>query len=497
VSTGAFGAAETRRRLGLWETAMLVLGSKGAGGQLVVLPFMLMVFGSGVIALVLGLSLGSHHSAVDFPPPAFYGSIAMLYASMGTVAFTLQRTRAIAFLHTLPPLHAPRELLLLPMLAAGLALSVLALPFVPPLAALAFLGWWCFAATIGHRFAGRGDLFLFFVVLPLSFLGPGASALAYSAWQWPGAALTSLLLAAVGYGTLPRDRTRDITLRLLGAEDRSSKFSRTSVVVSRPLLRGGLGATLRAFNHVALFGAAVSMPRVFPLFMIAFFATFGLIACAWPLESFSSFAGFYITTMVPATWLSGSCEPARLEFLAARPLHMWQRRWASSHVWVWGILLLSVLAPLRAMVLTTVDRDDLRKLPYPAATIDAAIVAGAPEAPATPSAASPPRSDRRHSRPVPVSPTLRGLLLRFLGILALLHWGTFSGLAAGLVGWARKSRGPHLWLGGFAAIVAPLLALFGTFGPKEGTLAPLWLAALLAAVGTFELRRSLRLPLRG
>lgn len=497
MSAGASGATETRRRLGLWETAMMVLGGKSAGGQLVVLPAILMVVGSGVIGFVLVSVNGRHPSTVD-SPLAFYGSASMLYASMGMVAYTLQRTRAAAFLRTLPLLHAPRALLLLPVFAVGLTLSVLALAFFPLLATLAFLGCWCFAATIGYRFAGRGGTFLFFVALPLSYLGPGASAIAYSAWQWPGAALTSLLLAAVGYATSPRDRARDITLGMLGAKGRSSQPSGASVVVARPRLPGALGATLRAFNHTAFFRTPVRLPRVFPLFIAMFYATFGLIAWSWPLQGLTSFAVFYCATMLPATWLAGACDPARIEFLATRPLRAWQRRWASSHVWVWGVLLLSVLAPLRATVLTTVDGDDLRKLPYPAATIDAAIGAGAPAAPAaTPAADSPPRSDRHHSRPVSVSPKLRGLLLRVTGILALLQWGMFSGLAAVYVGWARKSRRPHLWLGGFAALASPLLAFFASVGPKESTLAPIWLAALLAAVGTFELRRSLRLPLRG
>jgi len=498
VSAGVFGATETRRRLGLWETAMLVRGGKSAGGQAVVLPMMLIVLGSGVVGFVLLTLAERHDKGLASPQSAFYWAVAMLYASMGMVAYTLHRTRAAAFLHTLPPLHAPRALLLLPMFALGLALSVLALPFLPPLAALAFLGWWCFAATIGYRFAGRGGLFLFLVALPSSFLGPAASALAYSAWQWPGAALTSLVLAAVGYATSPKDRAHDIILKTLGTEARSSEPSRASVVVPRPRLRGALGATLRAFNHCALFGAGVRVPRVFPLFMVAFYATYGLIAWTWPIQGFTSIGVFYATTVLPATWLGGACEPARLEFLASRPLRPWQRRWASSHVWFWGILLLSILAPLRTMTLTTVDRDDLRKLPYAAATVDAAVVAGPPVAPAaTPSAASPPRSDRRHPRPVPVSPALRSLLLRLVEVVALLHWGTFSGLAAIYVGRSRKSRGLHQWLGGFAAMVSPMLALFATFGAKDGALAPMWLAALLAAAGTFELRRSLGLPLRG
>jgi hypothetical protein len=489
VSVGAFGATETRRRLGLWETTMMVLRSKGAGGHLILLPTILMVFGSGVIAFVLVSLGGRYHGTVGSPRLVFYGSFAMLYASMGMVAYTVNRTRAAAFLHTLPPLHTPRALILLPMFALGLTLSMLALPFFPPLATLAFLGWWCFAATIGYHFAGRGSLFLFVVALPLSFLGPGASAIAYSAWQWPGAALTSLLLAAAGYATSPRDRVRDITLRRLGAGDRSAKPSRASVVVPRP--RRAFGATLRAF------GAGVRMPRMFPLFLVAFCAIYGLIAWTWPILGFTRISALYFTTLLPATWLGGSCQPAQLEFLAARPLRAWQRRWASSHAFVWGVLLLSVLAPLRATILTTVDRGDLRMLPYPAATIDGAVGAVAPAAPpATPAAASPPRSERRRLSPVPVSPMLRGLLLRFTGIVALLHWGTFSGLAAVYVGRARKLRGPHLWLGGVATCAAPMLALFAGFGQK-GALAPMWLAALLAAVGTFELRRSLRLPLRG
>jgi hypothetical protein len=497
VSAPASGETEARRRLGLWETAMMVLGGRSGGNQAIALPMMLIIVGTGVIAFVL-VSLGSRYrNSVDSPQLAFYGSLAMLYASMGMVAYTLHRTRAAAFLRTLPPLHAPRALLLLPMFVVGAALSVLALPFFPPLAAVAFLGWWCFAATMGHRFAGRGGPFLFFVALPLSYLGPVASAIAYSAWQWPGATLTSLLLAAVGYATSPRDRAHDITLKLLGAEGRSSKPSGTTIVVPRPRLTGAIGATLRAFTHNALSGSAVRLPRTFSLSLVASFALYALLAWAWPLLGLTNFAVFYGTTFVPAFWLSSSCEPARLEFMATRPLRAWQRRWASSHVWIWGILVLSILAFLRTMALTTVDHDDLRKSPYPTATIDAAIGAGATIAPAaTSSAASSPRSARRHARPVPVSPTLRGLLLRFIGIVALLHWATFSALAALSVGRARKSRGLHPWLAGFATVVALLLAFFASLGPKESTLAPLWLAALLAAAGTFELRRSLRLPLR-
>jgi hypothetical protein len=496
VSTATLGATETKKRVGLWETAMMVRSGGSGGGPLAALPIFLMVIGAGLVGIVLVTLAERHDKRPESPQLAFSVCVAMLFASMGMVAYTLRRTRAAAFLHTLPPLHEPRALLMLPMFALGLALSFLALPFFPPLVALAYLGWWCFAATVGYRFAGRGGLFLFLVTLPSSFLGPAASALAYSTWQWPGAALTSLLLAAVGYVTSPRDRARDITLKNLGAETRSSEPSRASVVVPRPSLRGALGATLRAFNHCAFFGTAIRIPGVFSLFVVALYAIFGFIAWARPIEGFTNYAVLFNTTVPPATWLAGACEPTRLEFLASRPLHMWQRRWASSHAFIWGILLLSALAPIRVMVSTTVNGDDLRKLPYPAATVDAAAGAGAPAPVSKPSSASPSRSDRRYPRHVPVSPTLRSLLLRFIGIVALLHWGAFSGYAALWVGRARKSRRSHLWIAGSVAFVALILAAFASFGPKDGALAPIWLAALLAAVGTFELRRSLRLPLR-
>jgi hypothetical protein len=237
--------------------------------------------------------------------------------------------------------------------------------------------------------------------------------------------------------------------------------------------------------------------------MLVFLAACTVVAWFYPLDNPTL---TWLAAVTASNCLAGAHVRARIEFLATRPLVLSRLRVALVVSWALVAVLLPTIGLVSATTVTTIQGDDLRKLPYAAAIITAAALPDASDL--IGGSASPPAGNGRAFRgdtPIFITSALRALMLRYLACMALLQCMSFGLLTASSVASARKSGKWRHWVYIAASLMVPVLVLLnsvkriGSPSLEQSTrlpFPPLWVAALLAIFGLWEMRRSLRLPLR-
>jgi hypothetical protein len=423
---------------------------------------LLLVLGCVFIGAVFGATVASGRGSPTMRS-TLAGAAITLIACMGTWLYAVRKARPLAFLRALPSLHTPRAILLRPIFALGLAGAALCMLSVRPVVALAFLGCWCWAASVGYRFAARGGWAVVFLALPLSFLGLFSAFVAHTAGRWPAAAVLSLSMAVIGYLTAPRDSLR--ALPPAGREVQPAR-PRRFVRVRRSSLSGKLWTTIRVFT---LAEAYQTFPRPRWLWFTLPFAA--SIFLSW-LSPVKGVLAFYPVAFLVARGLSSANEKERVEFLTACPLEKSQLRSALVGVWLLFALLAPITSATRVTFAPTLRFAEMEHVPGAAAVI----------------AQQAPQASMRRSQLIPVTPPLRRLLLQQVGHNTLLHWATFTVFAAAGMAVRRKASARYRWALAVPAIIPGLFLMAATITGWSG---PWWLAVLLAAIGTRALHREL------
>ncbi|HET6151022.1 MAG TPA: hypothetical protein VFH68_26035 [Polyangia bacterium] len=470
-----------RDRPSLWKTVALILRARDedspAARALVVIVATLSVLLIMLLALArLGSPLAG--GALRF----FFMACASTFLTPLVVGLEAHRTRALNFLRVLPQPVATKWLFLLPGCAGGGAIALLSLALLPIPAALALLGCGCWAAAVGHAFAGRRVAMVVLVGWTLSFLPILATFVLYPMLGWNCAAAAALAFGVVGCLAAPRDRLMPL---VSGSSHRAAACGTPSVPPSQELFaRPGRGrarwTALRVFRLTAAAFPERPRQKVFGFLpMMIGLATFGTIM-AWILPVLA------MMTMMSLAIIAGSrlalaMSPAVVDFMSTRPVK--RGSWMRGAILPW-ILLAAVVpctALLRAGTAETMWRSELAQLAYPAATIRAALT---------------PEPGERGARPqesIAVSPALRRLQIAQIGRMSILQLALFAGCAAaGLA--ERRGRRRDKWIA-YGLVMVSMALMIGCWFPTPHRAwgpGPLWLVWLAAASCAWAFVRELR-----
>jgi hypothetical protein len=473
-------AVETYRRdrLSLWETILMV---RAAGGTAKAMTPVVLLSTFVVAAASFGALVFARHPS---PSDRFFVVAGLLIpiSALLMVLFELRRIGPLAFLRTIPQPNAPRSLLLLPACGLGVLVAIASLSVLPVLAAVGLFGCWCWAAAIGHGFAGRAGWLLLFVAVPLAYVALFAAAVSFAAGGLTAVAAVTTALGVVGCLASPRDRFLALmstgskrtpggapaysgAVHVTVPEDRGSGRRWTAVRIFQVALRANPPS-----NSIWWFALAISATCFLPLTIVNS-----------PMRALKVSLVFQMTV---ANALVASNSRAGREFLSTRPVGRWLLLRSAVLPWVLLGLLFPAVAFVSATTRTTVAREDLSSLSYPPDVIKAAHSSEFGE--------HPPKLQRQ----VTVSPSLRSLLvdsaLRF-GLLQLAWLFSFAafGVTNERKGWSRTRWTSLVLLLVEGALMMPTILpwLSLPWGPP-----PIWLAGLLAATGGYALLRRLAVP---
>jgi hypothetical protein len=329
-------AAPRRDRFSLWETVALLRAAGGAAPSIA--PILLLITFVAAAPAFGVLILGRAPS----PSARFFviASLLIPISAMVTVLFEVRRIAALAFLRTIPQPYAPRSLVLLPMCGLGTLAAVASLSVLPPLAAVALLGCWCWASSIGHRFAGRGGWPLLLVAVPLAYVALLAAAVSLAAGGFAALAAVSTALGLGGCVASPRDGF--LALVAPGSAPIASRGGQGPRRTTTRIFQVALRANPRGLGDIGWVAIA-----------IAGICLLGLIVSS-SMNALPASLGFQIAI---ASRLASVNSRATREFLLTRPLS----RWVVLRALVIPSLLLGLFAPtiaaLAAATKTAAARD--------------------------------------------------------------------------------------------------------------------------------------------
>lgn len=477
-----------RDRPSLWKTAALVLRARDDAPSAVqslraiFVPLFSALFMSAFLMLAI-VRRGSPVAgdALRF----FFVATVSTFLTPLIVGFEAQRTQAFSFLRVVPHPVAPKWLVLLPSCASGGIIALASLAVLPFQAALALLGCWCWAASVGHAFAGRRVATVALVGWPLSFLPLVTALVLFSRVGWHWAAAAALAFGVVGCLAAPRDRL----IPLVSAGSHRTAEHQTCSVPPWGLFAAHQGrwrprgAALRIFRLTAAIpdNSRVNLSGILPV--LIGLDVFGmLMALVLPARAMMMMVGVPI---VAGSRLASAMSPAVAEFMSTRPLP--RASWVRGAIlpWILIVAAVPVTALLRAGTAATMRRTDLAPLSYSDATIPSAL---------TPGHAAP---GARWQAAIVVSPPLRRLRLAHLGRMSILHLAVFAGVAGiGLAGRRGRRREKRI-ASGLAIVSVALMTGAGLPMLRAWGPGPLWLISLAVAACAWALLRDLMVGSKG
>ncbi len=470
-------ATGRRGRLNLWDTALLLRGAAGPAPSPAP-ALLLAALGIAAPAWCVPL-LARDPSASD----RFFviAGVLIPISTLVTVLFEVRRVAALAFLRTIPQPHPPRALVLLPACGLGLFAALLSLSVLPVAAAVALLGCWCWAAAVGHRFAGRSGWVLLLGAVPLAYIVLFAAAVSFAAAGLTGMAAASPALALVGCFASPRDGFFGLAARATGRDGRRGRgapeipSSRNRHVRLRRRTAGvgliALCANLRASRAVWWSALALGGLGFLPSLLSS------------PLRGLAVTVGF---ECMVASGLAASNSRAAREFFVTRPLSRCALLRSTILPWLLLGLCFPTVALVRAATATTVPPGDLRPM----------SLSGPPDATPAAALAITGNSARQRAAEASVSIARRSSLVHGIVRLALLQQACLFALAAFAIADTRQKWTRLRWICGALWVAAGALMMPAMFAwlHLRWELPPIWLAGALAVAGASALWRRLAVP---